>query len=278
MLAWVLERERMPRDVAQLVGGFGPRAAPLLPLLRRRLRDLPADKPHDHRHESICWALSRIGPGAAEALPDLLGRPVTEGLLAALAAIGPGAAAGAPILREAAASPEPGPAIRAAKALWPVTGDVGAAVAVVDRYLGGDDTYAIRAAADLLGYLAPAMAERERAAKARIALLRRLARRKDQYGWVPLTAARALYRLTGDPEAALPVVRRVWELNRHTRTEAAELCAELGRAAVEVRPCLEAELRRARRHNASDGGYGSAQIVDDEKLLRRCREALDAMS
>ncbi|WP_433511903.1 hypothetical protein ACQP2T_50320 [Nonomuraea sp. CA-143628] len=278
MLAWALERERMPRDMAQLVGGFGPRAAPLLPLLRGRLRDLPADKPHDHRHESICWALSRIGPGAAEALPDLLGRPITEGLLAALGAIGPGAAAGAPILREAAASPEPGQAIRAAKALWLVTGDVGAAVAVVDRYLGGDDTYAVRAAADLLGHLAPAMAERERAAKARIALLRRLAKRKDQYGWVPMAAARALYRLTGDPEVALPVVRHVWELNRHTRTEAAELCAEFGRAAMEVRPRLEAELRRARRHNASDDGYGSAQIVDDEKLLRRCREALDAMS
>ncbi|MFB4285027.1 hypothetical protein ACBJ59_57860 [Nonomuraea sp. MTCD27] len=278
MLAWALERERMPRDVAQLVGGFGPRAAPLLPLLRRRLRDLPADEPHDHRHKSISWALSRIGPGAAEALPDLLGQPVTEGLLAAVAAIGPGASACAPILRETAASPERGPAIRAAKALWLVTGDVGAAVAVVDRYLGGDDKYAIRAAVDLLGDLAPAMAERERAAQARIALLRRLAKRKDQYGWVPLAAARALYRLTGDPEVALPVVARVWELNRHTRTEAAELCAELGRAAVGARPLLEAELGRARRHNASDDGYGSAQIVDDEKLLHRCREALDAMS
>ncbi|MGR6914265.1 hypothetical protein ACU635_08430 [[Actinomadura] parvosata] len=277
MLAWALERERMPRDVAQLVGGFGPRAAPLLPLLRRRLRDLPADEPHDHRHESIAWALSRIGPAAAAALPDLLGRPVTEGLLAAFAAIGSEAAACAPILREAAASPQRNLAIRAAKALWLVTRGVGAALAVVDRYLGGDDRYAIRSAVDLLGELAPAMAEPDRAAKARIALLRRLAKRKDPHGWVPLAAARALYRLTGDHEVALPVVARVWELNRHTRTEAAELCAELGPAAVEARPLLEAELGRARRHNASDDGYGSAQVVDDEKLLRRCREALAAL-
>ncbi|QFY09492.1 hypothetical protein GBF35_25135 [Nonomuraea phyllanthi] len=278
MLAWALERERMPRDVAQLVGRFGPRAAPLLPLLRRRLRDLPADQPHDHRHDSICWALSRVGPRAAEALPDLLGQPVTEGWLAAVGAIGPGASVYEPILREAAASPERRLAMRAAKALWLVTGDLGVAVAVADRYLGGDNPYAVREAADLLGCLAPAMAERERAAKPRITLLRRLARRKDRYGWVPLAAARALFRLTGDPEAALPVPARVWELNRHTRTEAAELCAELQRAAVDARPLLEAELGRARRHNASDDGYGSAQVVDDEKLLRRCREALDAMS
>ncbi|NJP96804.1 hypothetical protein HCN51_46520 [Nonomuraea sp. FMUSA5-5] len=114
MLAWALERERMPRNVAQPVASFGPRAAPLLPLLRRRLHDLPADEPHDHRHESISWALSGIGPAAAEALPDLLGQPVTEGLLAAFAAIGPEAAACAPILREATASPQRSLAIRAA--------------------------------------------------------------------------------------------------------------------------------------------------------------------
>ncbi|WP_187415000.1 hypothetical protein [Nonomuraea sp. PA05] len=274
MLAWALEREHLPRDVAQLVGDFGPRAAPLLPLLCRRLRDLPAD----HRLESISWALSRIGPAAVEALPDLLGQPVTEGWLAAITAIGPAAAECAPILRETAASPERGPAIRAAKALWLVTGDVEAAVTVADRHLGGDDKYAVMAAMGLLGEMAPAMAERERAAKPRIALLRRLAKRKDPHGWVPLAAVRALYRLTGDAEVAPPVVARVWELNRHTRTEAAELCAELGRAAAQARPLLEAELGRARRHNASDSGYGSAQIADDEKLLRRCREALDAMN
>ncbi|WP_344495305.1 HEAT repeat domain-containing protein [Nonomuraea monospora] len=274
MLAWALEREHLPRDAAQLAGGFGPRAAPLLPLLRRRLRDLPAD----HRLESISWTLSRIGPAAAEALPDLLGQPVTEGWLAAIAAIGPAASACAPILRETAASPERGLSIRAAKALWLVTGDVNAAITVVDRHLSEGDKYAIGAAMDLLGEMAPAMTEHDRAAKARITLLRRLAKRKDEHGWVPLAAARALYRLTGDPEVALPVVARVWQLNEHTRTKAAELCAELGRAAAQARPLLEAELGRVRRHNASDSGYGSAQITDDESLLRRCREALAAMS
>ncbi|MEW9527752.1 HEAT repeat domain-containing protein [Microbispora sp. NPDC049125] len=277
MLAWALERERMPSDVAQLVGGFGPRAAPLLPLLRRRLRDLPTADPRDLRHESIAWALSRIGPGAAEALPDLLDQPVTTGLLAAFAAIGPEASACAPILRDAAASPDRAMAIPAAKALWLVTADVGAALAVADRYLGGDDKYALRPAVDILADLAPALTERDRAARARLTLLRRLVRRKDPHGWVPLAAARALYRLTGDPEVPLTVVPQVWELNRHTRTEAAELCAELGRAAAGTRPLLEAELSRVRRHNASDDGYGSAQIVDDEKLLRRCREALEAV-
>ncbi|MEU6787320.1 hypothetical protein ABZ912_49725 [Nonomuraea angiospora] len=230
MLAWALDREPMPRDAGSLVIGFGPRAAPLMPLLLRRLRDLPADDPHDDRRDSVVRALGAIGPAAAEALPDLFGGPVTPAVLVALAAI----------------------------------------VAVAGRCLDDDSEYAWRDAAGPL-------AELGQATKSQCTRLRRLARRKDPYGWLVLSAAHALWRITGDPAPALPVLERVWTTNVHTRRRVAVLWAELGPVAADSVPLLTAELGRLRRHNAREDGYSTAQVTEDERLLDHCRAALTAV-
>ncbi|MFI6743533.1 HEAT repeat domain-containing protein [Nonomuraea sp. NPDC050451] len=270
MLAWALDREPMPNDPGSCVIRFGPRAVPLMPLLLRRLRDLPADDPHDHRRDSVARALAAIGPAATEALPDLLGGPVTPAVLVALAAIDPDAGECLPVLRQAAAAADHRLAVPAARALWQVTGSADAALAVADRCLDDDSTYAWREAADLL-------AELGQATKSQSARLRRLARRKDPHGWLVLSAAHALWRITGDPAPALPVLERVWTANVHTRPRVAALWAELGPVAADSVPLLTAELGRARRHNAREDGYSTAQVTEDETLLGHCRAALTAV-
>ncbi|WP_188190373.1 hypothetical protein [Nonomuraea sp. SYSU D8015] len=270
MLAWALDREQMPHDAGSLVIGYGPRAAPLVPILRRRLRDLPTGDPHDHRRGGVAHALARIGPAAAEALPDLLAQPVTPAVVTALAALDPAARDHLPVLREAASSPDRALAVPAARALWEATGGAGAALAVADRCLDGD-AYSRRDAADLLADLGPA-------AHARAGRLRRLARSVDPYGWLTLSAVRALWRVTGDPGTALPVSLALWEPHPYRRTALASLWTEIGPAAAEARPLLLAELGRARRHNAADDGYSTGHVRDDEKLLTLCRAALAAIA
>ncbi|MEV6036530.1 hypothetical protein AB0L65_35620 [Nonomuraea sp. NPDC052116] len=270
MLAWALDREPMPSDAGSLVIRFGPGAAPLMPLLLRRLRDLPADDPHDHRRESVVRALAAIGPAAAEALPGLLGGPVTPAVLVALAAIVPDAGECLPVLCRAAAAADLGLAVPAARALWQVDGSTDAALAVAGRCLDGDSEYAWRDAAGLL-------AELGQATKSQGTRLRRLARRKDPHGWLVLSAAHALWRITGDPAPALPVLERVWTTNVHTRRRVAALWAELGPVAADSAPLLTAELGRVRRHNARADGYSTAQVTEDERLLDHCRAALTAV-
>ncbi|GAB2918292.1 hypothetical protein GCM10027280_01660 [Micromonospora polyrhachis] len=268
MLAWVLDREQLPRDVGYLVAGYGAQAASLVPVIRRRLNDLPTDDPRDDRRDSLVAALARIGPAAAEALPEMVDLPVTPAVLRALAAIGPTAEA-LPILRAAAQSPDRATATAAVKALWLVAGDADAALDVADRYLDGNE-YAQRDAVEILAELGPA-------ARTRAGRLRRLTRRRDRFGWLPLSAARALWRVTRDPVPALPTLDLTWHQNPHTRRVVASVWAEIGPDAAAARPLLTEELGRVRRHNAMDGGYSSAQVTDDEELLGICRAALAAL-
>ncbi|MFD1930756.1 hypothetical protein ACFSKW_04610 [Nonomuraea mangrovi] len=270
MLAWVLDREPMPRHIGSLVIGFGPRAAPLVPLLRRRLRDLCSDNPHDHRRDGMAFALAAIGPAAAPALPDLLAGPLTPGVLRALVALAPEAPECLPVLCEAAAGQDRQLAVPAAKALWQVSGDADIALSVAGRCLDNDSEYAWQDGTELLAALGPA-------AKPHLARLRRLARRKDPYRWLPLSAARALWRATGDPAPVLPALEQAWTVNVHTRRQVASLWAEIGPAAADARRLLSAELGRARRHNVSEDVYSSAGLGEDEELLRLCRTALAAV-
>lgn len=67
-----------------------------------------------------------------------------------------------------------------------------------------------------------------------------------------------------------------WEKNRHVRVRVAECLARMGTAGAgsDAAHVLRAELASVRRHNAMDGGYGSHDTYEDEKLLALCRRAL----
>lgn len=268
MLAWALDYEPMPDGAASCVIPFGPRAAPLMPQLLRRLRDLPTDDRHDHRRDSIVYALSAIGPAAGEALPDLLGGPVTEAVLRAFAAIGADAEACVPVLRQSATAANRHLAVPAARSLWRIARDPDPALAVADRCLAEDIEPAWHNAASLLEDLG-------QATKTQLTRLRQLTQVEGRTYWTPLSAARALWRITGDPGPLLPVLKEAWSANAYTRSEVASLWAELGPAATGARPLLTAELGQIRRHNHT--GYSSTNVPDDEDLLVRCRAALAAI-
>jgi hypothetical protein len=185
-------------------------------------------------------------------------------------AIGPGACAALPWLRQQATATDRDVAAAAAHALYTIGGEDTAALAVYDRLLAGDQ-YDQRAAAEGFGRLGPEAADR-------VGQLRVLLRRKDPYCWLRLTAARALWQITGEPEATLPVLARAWTANRLTRVDVAETWADMGAAAADARPLLEAELAGVRRHNADRHGGSSDQVVDDERLLRACRAARSALA
>jgi hypothetical protein len=267
MLQWALEHRELPREVGQLIGGYGPRAAYLLPLIRRRLRGLGVDD----RHDTLVHAVGAIGPAAGDAAPDLMRLPARSAAIKALAAIGPGACVALPWLHEQAAAGDCHVAAAAAEALYVIGGDDVAALAVYDRLLAGDSCDR-RVAADGLGRLGPHAADRA-------GRLRKLLRREDdEYGWGRLSAARALWHVAGEVSTVMPVLAHVWDANLHTRVAIGQLWSEMGPAAVDAKPLIEAELARVRRHNASPDGFSSTQVVDDERLLRACRAALTAVS
>ena len=76
--------------------------------------------------------------------------------------------------------------------------------------------------------------------------------------------------------ASVPVLLAAWERNRHVRVRVAECLARMGAdgAGSDAVRVLRAELLSVRRHNAMDGGYGSHDTYEDEKLLALCRRAL----
>ncbi|MEV4538968.1 hypothetical protein AB0J82_34865 [Asanoa sp. NPDC049518] len=174
MLQWALERRELPRDVGQLIGGYGARAEYLLPIIRRRLHQLR----HDERRDNLAYAVGAMGPAAAPAVPDLMKLPASTAVVRALAAVGPGAAPAMGWLREQAAASDGRLAAAAADALYAIGGDAAPALAVYDRLLTGNE-YDQRTAAEGLGRLGPPAA-------AYAGQLRKLLRRKDPMagsGW-----------------------------------------------------------------------------------------------
>jgi hypothetical protein len=261
MLAWALDHEPMPEGALYCVVALGPRAAPLIPQLLRRLRHLPTDDRRDHRRDNVIYALSAIGPAATEALPDLLGGPITFVVLESFAAIGADAESCVPLLRRAVTSGDQALEAAAARSLWRVAGDPCPALAVADRWLAEDSESVWRAAADLL-------AELGQATRTQLTELRRLTRREDRTNWTPLGAAHALWRITGDPGPLLPVLEQAWTSNSFTKLKVASLWVEVGPAATGARPLLTAELGQIRRLN------NASYVPYDEELLIRCRAAL----
>jgi hypothetical protein len=81
--------------------------------------------------------------------------------------------------------------------------------------------------------------------------------------------------VTEDPEQAWPVLRTAWETMPRTRISAAACLADLSTAGADgAQRLVDRELLSARRHNGNDGAADSRDIVEDERLLALCRQAV----
>ncbi|WP_330302808.1 MULTISPECIES: HEAT repeat domain-containing protein [unclassified Streptomyces] len=275
-LAQVLAQPVIPSDIGYTIECLGPAAEQLAPLLRERLGEVPLDSPDTYnRAAPLLSALGRLRYGAAvpEVLRLLHRMPrelrfrdsLVEALARTLGTFGTDAREAIPALRELLDGER---AVAAATALWSVTGDVEAVLPPLLRELTAEEAGHPRMAAEALGRLgalaAPALPE-----------LRRLAESAEV--WERTAAACALWDIDGDPETVLPVLRSAWRQNAYTRGTIAACLVRMGTAAAPAHDLVHAELAAPRRHRARrSGGYGSHDILEDERLLHTCRAALDA--
>ncbi|MCX5393174.1 PBS lyase [Streptomyces sp. NBC_00094] len=277
LLARALEEREVRRELLYAVDGLGPAAATLTPLLRRRLAEVELDEQLFDRASPLLFALAAVRGGQAvpEVLRVLHGAPefrrdwVRESALRTLAAFGPAAREAVPELRRLLAAESASVATAAARALWAAEGDRGDVLPALERWLRpGSSGPEWCCAALALGEIGPA------AAVTAPALMPGLTSRDL---WVRVRSATALWRVSGRAEQALPVLLAAWEENRHARVDIAECLAEMGPAASAAQLAILTELTRRRRHNAREGGSGSHDIHQDEKLLTLCRAALARM-
>ncbi|MET8729268.1 PBS lyase [Streptomyces parvus] len=274
-LAAALEREQVAHDVGFAVGCLGAAARPLAGVLRRRLADVELDENAYDRASPLLAGLTalRAGEATPEVLRVLRGAPEYRGAwlrtaaLRALGAFGPAAREAVPELRALIRCPGTASATEAAEALWAASGDADAVLPVLIEGLESDQVHDRRSAAVALGALGP------RAAVVAPRLRGLLAH--DEL-WLRVDAAIALWEVSGRTRETVAALLTAWEQNRHVRVRVAECLARMGpvpegSAAAHV---LRSELVSVRRHNAMDGGYGSHDIHEDEKLLALCRQAL----
>ncbi|MFF7811680.1 HEAT repeat domain-containing protein [Streptomyces sp. NPDC007945] len=265
------------RELLYTLGGLGPAAVGLAPLLRRRLAAVELDEDLYDRAGPLLHALAAVR--GSQALPEVLrvlrGAPeyrrecVREAAARTLGSFGPAAREAVPELRGLLGSGTAAVSAAAARALWAVEGDADAVVPVLLRWLRPGSSGTDRcAAAQALGAIGPAAAEAARA-------LRPGLTSRDL--WERVRCATALWRVSGETERTLPVLLAAWEENRHARVEIVECFAEMGPAASAAQLPILTELTRRRRHNAREGASGSHDVHHDEKLLTLCRAALSRM-
>ncbi|MFF5918604.1 PBS lyase [Streptomyces flavochromogenes] len=277
LLARALEEREVRRELLYAMDGLGPSAAMLAPLLRRRLAEVELDERLYDRAAPLLYALAAVR--GSQAVPEVLrvlrGAPanrrdwVRESALRTLAAFGPAAQEAVPDMRGLLAVDSATVSTAAARALWAAEGDLGEVLTALERWLrpgaSGADWCS---AAQALGEIGPAAASTAHALGPGLGA-------RDL--WVRVRSAAALWRVSGDAAAALPVLLAAWEENRHARVDVAECLAEMGPAASEAQLVVLTELTRRRRHNAREGASGSHDIHLDEKLLTVCRAALARM-
>ncbi|MEU9206477.1 HEAT repeat domain-containing protein [Streptomyces sp. NPDC048415] len=274
-LAEVLRRPIVPNEAGYTIEYLGPAAAPLAPLLRARLGDVPLDSPETfNRAAPLLSALRSLRYDAAvpEVLRLLHGMPrelrfrdlLVRALAGTLGTFGVGAREAIPVLRELLHGEC---AVAAAAALWSVEGDAEALLPALLRELTVEGGGRARMAAEALGLLGPLAAPA-------LPVLRRLADSAEM--WQRTAAACALWDIAGDPQAVLPVFRSAWRQNAHTRGTIAACLVRMGSASTPAHDLVHAELAAPRRHRARSGGYGSHDILEDECLLRDCHAVLAA--
>ncbi|MER6119528.1 PBS lyase [Streptomyces sp. NPDC001743] len=274
-LAAALERPEVPHDAGYAIGHLGPAAAPLAGVLRRRLSEVRLDEEAYDRASPLLAGLTalRAGEAAPEVLrilrgaPDYRGEWLRTAALRALGAFGPAAHCAVPDLRVLVRRPGTAGAVEAAEALWAVDGDAAAVLPVLIEGLQAEHARERRAAASALGRLGPHAAVT--APRLRALLL-------HEELWLRVDAAIALWEVSGRAAESVPVLLAAWEKNRHVRVRVAECLARTGAAGAgsDAARVLRAELASVRRHHAMDGGYGSHDTYEDEKLLALCRRAL----
>ncbi|MFE5912168.1 PBS lyase [Streptomyces wedmorensis] len=277
LLARALEEGEVRRELLYAMDGLGPSAAMLAPLLRRRLAEVELDERLYDRAAPLLYALAAVRGGQAvpEVLRVLRGAPenrrdwVREAALRTLASFGPAAREAVPELRRLLAAESAAVATAAARALWAAEGDTGEALAALERWLRPGTSGADWCSAALaLAAIGPAAASTAPALRPGLA---------SRDLWVRVRTATALWRVSGETVATLPVLLAAWEENRHARMDIVECLAEMGPAAAGAQLVILTELTRRRRHNAREGASGSHDIHLDEKLLTLCRAALARM-
>ncbi|WP_328557046.1 HEAT repeat domain-containing protein [Streptomyces sp. NBC_00358] len=275
-LAEVLRHPLVPNETGYMTGYLGPAAVPLAPLLRERLAEVPLDAPETYgRAAPLLSGLGTLRYAAAvpEVLRLLHGAPrelrlreaLVKALARALRAFGGAAHEAVPALRELLAG---GCAAVAADALWSVEGDAEAVLPPLLRALAPErDGGGPRTAAEALGRMGAA-------ATPALPGLRRLTDSAEV--WERTAAACALWDIAGDPAPVLPVFRAAWRQNPYTRGTISACLVRMGGAGVPVHDLVRTELASPRRHRARSGGHGSHDVLEDERLLRDCRTALEA--
>ncbi|MFE2297786.1 HEAT repeat domain-containing protein [Streptomyces sp. NPDC059445] len=276
-LAEVLRGPAVPNETGYAIGFLGPAAAPLAPLLRERLAEVPLNSPETYdRAAPLLSALGTLRYAAA--LPEVLrllhGTPgdlrlrnaLVKALARTVAAFGPRAREAVPALRELLTDETGENAVAAADALREVEGDVEAVLPVLLGTLAPErDAGSRRAAAEALG----------RSGVAAVPALPGLRRLTDSAEvWERTAAACALWEIAGDPDPVLPVFREAWR-NPYTRGTVTACLVRMGDAGAPVHDLVRAELASPRRHRARSGGHGSHDVLDDETLLRDCRRVLE---
>uniref|UniRef100_A0AAU3HV32 HEAT repeat domain-containing protein n=1 Tax=Streptomyces sp. NBC_01393 TaxID=2903851 RepID=A0AAU3HV32_9ACTN len=275
-LAEVLRRPVVPNETGDTIRHLGPAAAPLAPLLRERLAEVPLDSPDTYdRAAPLLHGLGTLRYTAAvpEVLRLLHGTPrelrlrdaLVKALARTLGAFGPRAREAVPALRELLTGEN---AVAVADALRSVEGDLEAVLPVLLGALAPEGAPGSRRAA------AEALGRTGAAAASALPGLRRLT---DSAGvWERTAAACALWDIAGDPEPVLPVFREAWRQNPYTRGTIAACLVRMGVAGAPVHDLVRTELSSPRRHRARSGGHGSHDVLDDELLLRDCRTTQEA--
>jgi HEAT repeat protein len=257
-----------PHPPVEVLGPFRDRAPELLPAMRARMQ--PEYIP----------LLAAWGPAGAEAVPELiaaLGTADAAGACIALGAIGTEAQAAADVLmRLALGTVKPprhagsGPVINwygaqsAAWAHWRITGNPAVALTVIGR--------AVRRG---LGHaVLPYLAELGPLAGDYVDAVRPLLDLPGE--WSRLESAYALWRITGDPTSALPVMMTALEPLRSGRSNdvvktAVRYVGEIGRPAEAVVPLLEHVITSERRFAY---GFSLWTIREDDELRRFAHESL----
>ncbi|MEN3614104.1 HEAT repeat domain-containing protein [Plantactinospora sp. ZYX-F-223] len=279
-----------PDAVTALASAGVPADPGLLDAVRHRLARVPADVPFDPaaqlgRLSDGAWPVSHAtervglvrllagwGPAAAPAVPELTvllraGQSVAE-VAETLAAVGAAAAPAVPLLRDHAASGD-GPArFAAARAVWRLAGDPEPALDTAVHEIETDG-WVGRAVGLLVEVGEPARRLLTRLAAAVAA--EPASSLTGQSGQVAL--ARLLWRWTGEPDSALPLVTAVLRAGwPEARGEAADLAAELGDpAGVDTLRALLADpaVRRGARIAAARALWrhtGEAEVLVEPTL------------